>query len=48
MCRAVRTAIPGEAIPVELLGQDHGRPAYISAIFADRLAKCKLSRGDKV
>lgn len=37
-----QVAVPGKLVPVELLGQDHGRPAQVGAIVLDGLAKGKL------
>lgn len=38
------TAVSGKLIPVELLGQNHGRPTQIDAILVNSLAKGKLRR----
>lgn len=36
------TAVSGEVATVELLGQDHGRPADVSSIFKYGLTKGEL------
>jgi hypothetical protein len=35
-------AVPSYAVPVELLAQDHGRPANVRSVLVDRLSEGKL------
>ena len=39
------TAVSCEAVPVELFGEDHGRPAQVGAILEYCLAEGKLGDG---
>lgn len=38
----VITAIPSKGVAIELLGQDHWRPAEVCAVIVDCLAKGQL------
>jgi len=41
---ALRTAVSGNLVPVELLGNDHGSKSQVCAKFEDGLSKCELDR----
>lgn len=36
------TAVPSNLAPVELLGQDHGRPRQVNPVLVDRLPESQL------